>query len=143
MSAKVKFTLANNVTSDNPPYQEGQVIFAFDAHKIYLDYQVDGKDSRNCFTGDVNLESPLMKIDEHQNDVNSLYYLGEVCEDPTTSDELHLVDTHELVIPSEYQTISYKHKEFIYRKGESGELNWFEIGDEDIEGLTWNVFGEN
>ena len=126
-SVTFKILKSGNVTWDdsdnqqwNPVYKQGQIIFAKEEKKIYLDF--DGV--RTCYTPDVPSSSS-----------GGMNYLGIAKNKPSDQNVTLIDDTS--VIAKEKDMVVVGTKEYIYRKDNNGVLGWFEIGDEDAP--TWET----
>lgn len=102
----------------NPAYKEGQIIFAKEERKIYLDFG----NERTCYTPEVPKN-------------NGLNYLG-IAQTPPTKDGVLLNGHTEPTVPHINDMVVYETKEYLFRDGDNG-ADWYEIGDEETP--SWNL----
>lgn len=110
-----------------PEYHDGQIIFVENEQKIYLDFHGE----RVCYSGDGSSIS------------NATRYMGIANEDPGET-KLFSTSLHPEVFASEDDIpdnaiVAYDKKEYMWRKDETGEKNWYPLGDETLDGtvLMW------
>ena len=109
----------------NPTYQDGQLIFVETVAepgkgKVYLDYH----NRRTCYTPEFIATTS-----------DGLRYIGIASADPTEG--AFTISGKPGYSPEENDIVVFGTKEFLYRKGEDGELGWFQLGDEETDELTW------